>query len=71
MGTAVLVPAGTVKGVCTLELNPTPEGVIVKPDTVTLTELGFVRVRLCDELLPTTTLPNEIDAGERLSVGTA
>ena len=52
-----------------LELNPAPA--TVTPDTFTSTALGFFSVRFCDELLPTTTLPNEIDDGVRLSVGTA
>ena len=65
----LLVPAETVSGVCKLQLNPGPVTAIA--DTLTFTELGFVRVKFCEELLPTTTLPNEIVEGETLSVATA
>jgi len=51
-----------------LELNPEPA--IVTPDTVTLTELGFVSVTFFDKLLPTPTLPNESVDGETLRVAT-
>jgi len=66
--TALLVPAATVNGVCTLELKPAPETVI--PDTLTFTELGFESVRFCEELLPTTSFPNDTVEGETLSVAT-
>jgi len=63
------VPAETVNGVCTVELNPAP--VTATPDTLTSTALEFVSVRFFEELLPTTTLPKEIADGETLRVGTA
>jgi len=67
-GTRLLVPAGTVNGVCILALKPVP--VTATPETLTSTALAFVSVRFLEELLPTITFPKEIDEGDSVSVGT-
>lgn len=64
----LVVPAVIVNGVCALKLNPAPDTVI--PDTLTLTELGFVSVKFREELLPTRIFPNLTVEGETFSVAT-